>query len=493
MTTTKYIKRSLNLSFIVGFLLVFTSCTKNFEDINTDPNGVTSVPTTYLLTSAQQKLITQNSSLNFNKTFMLWAQYWTQRETTNRSRYDLSVDTDWNSFYSIGLPDLNTIIEFNSGDKKDYYAGFGDNNNQIAVAMILKAWTFSLMTDTWGDIPYSQALNSEFAFPAYDKQSDIYPDLIAQLKAADALINTSNSGFKSGDLMYAGNMSKWKKFANSLRARLAMRMSKVAPSEAETAFKEAIQAGVFSANSEEAIINFQSAETYANPLYLEFLTQNWTLPTELLINRMIAISDPRLAIYADPNTAAGEYVGLPYGLSDAASQSYALTNLSKIGAKPRSATFPSILMSYSEVLFLQAEATKKGWLAGGNAEIEALYKAAITANMQFWGVSSTNIDNYLLQSEVVYNSANWNAQLGEQKWLALYTQGAQAFFEWRRLGQPNIQIPTSALSYNLTQMPRRFFYATGEKSLNGTQLQAAITQMGGDLLTTRMWIDPADN
>ncbi len=474
--------------FIVLFSLM--SCTKNFDDINTDPNGVTEVATPYLITSAQQRLITINSSLSYNKTMMLWAQLWAQRETTNRSRYDLNADGDWSNFYSYGLPDLNSIIELNSGEDKEKYAVYGDNNNQIAVAMIMKTWAFSLMTDTWGNIPYSEAFDPKINFPKYDAQSEIYPDLIQKLKDAVALIDETKSGFISGDLMYNGDMTKWKKFANSLRARIALRLSNVNPTLANSELNSALSADVFTSNDDNALINFQTEDTYANPVYLESIVQNWTFPTELLVNRMKSLNDPRLPVIADLN-AYGGYVGLPYGLGDDQSTGGMWEKedtISRLGARTREPDFPSILMTYSELLFIRAEAAQRSWVGGDAA---GLYNQAITANLEFWGIDAGSISTYLSEPEVVYNPTNWTAQLGEQKWLSFYMQGAQAYFEWRRLQAPALTIPTYApLSYKVTEMPRRFFYPTAEKSLNGIQLKKAIEDMGGNTLMTRTWIDP---
>jgi len=481
-------KRKAKGLLLIIILSTIISCTKNYDEINTDPNGVTEVATPYLLTSALQKLITINSSLSYNKTMMMWAQLWTQRETTNRCRYDLSVESDWRNFYSYGLPDLNSIITFNSGENKEKYATYGDNNNQIAVAMIMKVWAFSLMTDTWGNIPYSEAFNPEINYPKYDSQSEIYPDLIKKLKEAVQLIDVSKPGFTSGDLMYNGDMTKWKKFANSLRARIALRLSNINPQLANSELNDALNGEVFTSNEDNALINFQVEETYANPLYLESIVQNWTFPTELLINRMKTLNDPRLPIIADQNSF-NQYVGLPYGLGDDQSTGdWSEDTLSRLGAATREPDFPSILMTYSELLFIKAEAAQRSWISGNAGD---LYNQAITANLEFWGIDPTAISNYLSEPDVIYNSSNWVAQLGEQKWLSFYMQGAQAYFEWRRLQSPNLVIPTYApLFNNVTEMPRRFFYPVAEQSLNGAQLEKAINDMGGNTLMTRTWIDP---
>ncbi|MEN8250571.1 MAG: SusD/RagB family nutrient-binding outer membrane lipoprotein [Bacteroidota bacterium] len=479
---------------VVGLLITMyvVSCTEDFAEMNRNPNGATDIPTTYLLTSAQQKLITINSSLGFNKTMMLWTQQWAQRETTNRSRYDLAPTGDWNSFYTSGIPDLVSIIELNQGEFKDDYNSYGDNDNRIAVARIMKAWAYSLMTDAWGDIPYSQAHNRDYSFPAYDLQSEIYPDLIKELNEAAAQIKESEPGFISGDLMYDGDMTKWKKFANSLRARLAVRMMKANSTLAQSELADALSSPIFESNDDNALINFQNSDDYANPIYAEFLTQNWTFPTKMLVDTMLYLNDPRLPIYTDTteNASVDDYVGLQYGLEDAASTLDPNTKpkLSKIGAFIREQSFPSILMSYSELMFIKAEAAEKGWVAGDAA---ALYDAAITANMAFWGVDAADITTYLSEPDVVYNAGTSDELIGLQRWLSLYTQGAQAYFEWRRTGQPGLTIPATGFLFNeITEMPRRYFYPITEAQLNGENLQAAQDRLsGGDKLTSKIWID----
>ena len=145
-------------------------------------------------------------------------------------------------------------------------------------------------------------------------------------------------------------------------------------------------------------------------------------------------------------------------------------------------------MSYSELMFIKAEAAEKGWVAGDAA---SLYNLAITANMTFWGVDAADITTYLADPDVVYSAGNSDELIGLQRWISLYTQGAQAFFEWRRTGQPSLTIPETGYLFNdITEMPRRFFYPTSEAQLNGDNLEEAQARLtGGDLLTSRMWID----
>ena len=404
-------------------LFVAMSCTDHFAELNTDPTNTSDVPTSALLTAAMQDLASQNSSLGYNKTTELYAQHWSQRETTVRSRYG-DIQSGWNAWYLNGMPELNNIIALNSGDNAVDYIAYGSNDNQIAVAKILKAWAFHNLTDCWGDVPYSEVGNPDIIFPKYDKQSDIYADLLSELKAAQSMIDVSSTPV-GGDLMYGGDMAKWKKFANSLRARIAMRMSKVDATKAGSELASAIADGVFESNDDDANIAFQAEQDNSNPLYQEYLVQQWTYVSATLLDEMTqnnTINDPRVPIYATP-TKQGVYLGLPYGLEDAASSAFAQDTCSYPGEKVREATFPTILMTYSELQFIMAEAAAKGWTAGNAGD---LYNNAIRSNMQFWGVDAADIDTYMALPSVAFDASKSDEMIGTQKWISFFTQGAQA-------------------------------------------------------------------
>jgi len=473
----------------------FVACTSDYEELNRDPLSANKVPTTALLTGIEQSLISINSGLGYNKTLMLYSQQWSQRETTTRSLYSMDDSSgDWSAFYLNGLPELYNIIDLNSGEYKDEYSVYGKNQNQIAIAKILIVWVFSNITDTWGNVPYSEAIDKNINFPKYDKQENIYPDLINQLKEAVNMMDLNSQGFTSGDMMYNGDMLKWKKFANSLRARLALRMSEVNPILAQAELADALSADVFISNADNAEIAFQNEEAHANPLYLEFLTQQWTFVSEPLINLMntygngtaAAPSDPRIPKYAAPNQN-GEYVGFPYGLETSDTFNYAIEDYSLPSDIVRAMDFTSSLMTYSELLFIKAEAEQRGWF-GSVSDAATTYQEAITASMEQWAVNQSDIATYLALPDVQYNSSNWRKLIGEQKHIALYMQGANAWNEWKRLDFPVLQFPAAASTY-ATEIPRRFKYPLSETGINNDNLTAAINDMGGDEMNTRMWWD----
>jgi len=489
--------KKIVIIFILSIGII--SCTSDFEELNKDPLAANKVPTPSLLTASLQDLIGINSGLGYNKTFMFYSQQWAQRETTSRSLYDIaSTSGDWSAWYSNGLPELVNIIELNSGEDKDSYSVYGKNENQIAVAMILKAWAFHNITDTWGNIPYSETFNAEISSPKYDKQEDIYPALIQELKSAAAMIDVSSSGFTSGDLMYDGDMTKWKAFANSLRARIAMRMSEVNPGLAQAEVADALGSLVFTSNFDNAKVAFQNEEANANPLYIEFLTQSWTFVSESFTDLMNSYgsgtatnpSDPRIEKYAAPNVD-GDYIGFPYGLTTSETFDYAIDERSLPSEATRAIDSQSYIMTYSELLFIKAEAEQRGWFGTvGDAAIS--YEQAINASMEQWDVNNADITTYLALADVLYDDANWRKMIGEQKYISLYTLGSNAWSELRRLDFPELIFPADAVATTnstATEIPRRFFYASSEASVNGTNLEQAINDMGGDTFSTRMWWD----
>ena len=476
--------RNIKILSLVLFFFAL-SCTDDFDEKNTNPVEKSEVPTSTLLTSALQSFITLNSSLDANKTIMLYTQQWSQRETTTRSTYG-DIERDWSNWYLSGMPEIDNILDLNRGDNAADFLGSGATENQLGVAMILRAWAFMNITDTWGDVPFTEAHDADIITPRYDRQSDIYPALIAQLKEAAGMLNV-NAEPMAGDLLYNGDTGKWIKFANSLRARLAMRMSEVDPGAAQAALTDALAGPVFENNSDNALMAFQPELSQSNPLYQEFEVQFWTYIAKPLVDLMTqnnTIYDPRLPIYADPNQS-DLYVGMPYGLDDGPSSEIPQDSCSHPGAFVRAADYESVFMTYSELQFIRAEAAERGWISGDAA---ALYDEAVMANMEFWGVSPADANAYLAQPSVQYNSTNWRQILSEQKYISMYMQGYQVWSEWRRLDYPVLILPAGAQN-GATEIPRRFFYNLEEQSLNGENLAAAIEAMGGDNFSVRVWWD----
>jgi len=500
--------------YLLFFALLWASaCTDDFEEINTDPNSPTEVPTSYLLTNAQRDL-----SLVFNTTGLLYSQMWSETQYTNTSRYQ-DPEASFYAYYEEGLSDLQEIIALNTNEKTSAAAtAYGSNNNQIAVARILKAWTFHRITDVWGAIPYSEALQGRENFlPAYDDQSVIYSDLIKELDEATAQID-GGAGVE-GDIIYAGNMENWKLFAQSLKLRIGIRMSEVAPEQSAAVIQDALSKGVFSSNAQNALFANLSDAANDNTYFQHFLTRTDYAISDVMVAYLEETGDPRLNIYASPTGGSLEafaedasaelvVVGMPYGVNQSTAGSITNNSISFPGATVRSATSSDLMMTYAEVLFIRAEAAARGWIS---EDAESLYEQAITASMEFWNQQSLQTDHsaiygvsgvensfdvsieeaeiqaFLQQPEIAFDAARALQQIGEQKWVALYMQGLESWSEWRRTGYPALAPAPDAVDGR--PIPLRRAYDPEEEALNQTNYREAISRQGPNTMDTPLWWD----
>jgi len=471
-----------SLIFLVGFcLLTFNAC-KDVTDLNIDPNNPTDVLAENLLTQAQFELADRMWSRNYNGEWtMLLTQHWSQNEYCEESRYEVdgnTFDALWVDIYANVLKELQNAGELVSANAE---LGAAIKANQLAILSTLEVYSYHLLVDGFGDIPYSQALDiDQYPNPSYDDQQSIYTGLVETLKSAIASMDTGASSFDSGDVIYSGDVASWKAFANSLLLRIAMRMSEVDEATA-TAVINGISGDFISDNDQNALFRFQENPDIANPLYVDNVIGNRDdfCVSDVLINALVDRNDPRLTAYAAP-TNSGTYAGIPPGLPDA--DAFALkSTTSRPSARVRSATEPAIFMDHAEVQFLLAEAYERGILSGDAA---AAYDAGVTASMEYWGFSDLSgaITDYLAANP--YDSGDWKAVLGMQKWLAFYTNGPQAWAEWRRLGEPQLAVPAAAVN---PVIPVRLPYPISEETRNGTSLGEVTTNPND--LSTRLWWD----
>ena len=275
---------------------------------------------------------------------------------------------------------------------------------------------------------------------------------------------------------------------NSLRLRIALR---IADRESDLAKQEvtavvADAAGLIDSNAG----NFQFVYTSSpqqNPASAWFETRDDFRVSKTLVDKLKALSDPRLAVYAQLPTdeSVTTYVGAANGLSNSEANNQGFAKTSKPGTYFLTSESPAVILSYAEVQFSLAEAVARGFISG-NAD--TYYKEGITASLKQFGVTdATVIATYLSQPAVLYNAANYKESIGLQKWIAFYGQGLDAFAEWRRLDYPQLTAGVSTVLDG--KMPSRFFYPGTEQSLNGINYQSAVSSQGPDLLTTRLWFD----
>jgi hypothetical protein len=490
-------KRNTRIGFgaFAVAILAAVGCTDDFTDINTNPNAPTAVPVQYLLPAGIQDAVNDLLGTGFDRgTASTWVQHYAALQYTGTDRYDIGPtfgDGTWSGLYTGALVDFDKMVDL---------ATETGNANQQAVGMIMREWMFMNMTDLWGDIPYSEALGGSSEggtiTPRYDTQADVYAGILANLTAASGMINPSEPLFPdvfrgtidNPDLIYGGEMGMWRKFANSLRLRAAMRLAEVDQGTASSAASAAVNAGVFESSADDAMLAYPGVPPNENPMAPAFKARPGDYRiSNSLVDTLLALNDPRLPVYADVNRD-GEYVGMPNGLVE--EHGIAFEAVSRVGELFLEPDQPAWIMSYAEVLFLRAEAAQRGFAGGVAAD---LYEQGIRASMGTYGISSGAVDTYLEQPGVVYDPAQGLAQIGVQMWIALYDQGPEAYAYWRRTGYPSMTPARDNL--NNGQIPVRLPYSSTEQSLNNTNLQEAMSRQGFGVgeWNTRVWWDVTPN
>lgn len=458
-------KRLLRLP-AVALTLALVGCDGGLTDININPNEPEVVPPENLLANAIVMGVGgeygTNGSVSGLFLFNLWAQNMAAQNFNEEDKYvprTGQVSAIWDVMYTGPLPDLKEVEQL---------AATAGNADLDAVAEIFGAYIYQYITDVYGDVPYSQSLRAPaITAPEYDAQRDVYLGILDSLTTAAGQINQAqrSASFKTGDLIYSGDMLKWYRFANSLRMRAAMRLVNVDQNLARDEFVAAYNAGGMQSNDDNALMRWGTAVGSQNPRYDLYVNQNRRdqVLSAAITTRMNASSDPRLPIYAAPAASDGAYRGLQngrlpseLGLSEA--------DLSFLGSYFLAANAPSVLMSYSEVLFLQAEAAFRGWIPGDPA---TLYRQAIRASMQQYGIADSVTDTFLARPQVAYNGLN---SIWTQKWISLFLVGIEGWNHVRRTGVPAL---TPAVPG--TTIPSRLYYPLTEEQYNPTNYQGGLS------------------
>lgn len=466
---------------LVLLAVLLASCGDSLTEVNENPNAPTDVGAAFILPAAIQSAA--DEALNYGMDLgvtSLWVQHVARLQYGTTDRYNLDVDFSdgsWEDFWLGAQAEAREVIRRGAE---------AENPNQQAVGMILRSWIYQTMTDLWGDIPYSQAMSAEgedgTTSPAYDAQEEIYAGLLQDLKDATALMD-GTPAFGAEDLLYQGRMQAWRRFANSLRLRLAMRLSEVAPGIAATEAAAAVADGVFVTADDQAQLVYSESAPNQHPYHVGFVERPGDYRvSQTLVDTLLALSDPRLPFMADPAESDGEYRGLPNGLPD--QHEFAFDAVSKVGAWHLRANTPSVFLSTAEVLLNQAEAAHRGWIAGS---AEQLYEDGIRAAMAVYGIPATEVDAYLAEPGVAFEPDRAREQIGLQKWLALYDQGVEAFAEWRRTGIPHLE--PSVANVNADRIPLRLPYPVSEQAVNNEHLQAAVSRQGGATINDPIWWD----
>jgi len=531
----KYNKYKIITFLAIGSLFV-GSC-KKYLDVNSNPNIANNPNVEAVLPSAQVAIAhVVGGQFQINGSF--WAQYWTQSPLANQyKQYDQNqpssdnYNTSWRLLYASALADLQYVYNTASATNSKQY---------MAVAGLLTAYTFQVITDAWGDVPFKEALKLKVdggnESPAYDLQSAIYDGIVTKIDDAIALIDENSAVHPGGDdLMYGGDMSMWRTFGYTLKLKVGMRLSEVNPAKAQAIISSITSDPGFmyfiTTDFEEAKIRFSTAGGSQNPLYSEIVglgnTQN-IYGSATCIDSMNSNFDPRVGVFYIP--ISGPVQGITQGdfnnAGNAAGKSIASHYVGAEANNDESGAAPVKFISSYESLFLQAEATARGWLVGGNDQ--ALFEAGIAESFRAYltdaDVSEIIRDslpseynefkvdlNYAiyryihgdtvtgyLGGDTVANTnlpaTNWGSypaagttqekirHIVTQKWFSMCgNQGFEAWTEWRRTGYPDFLV-TSVNSLIGTSKPVRFIYPTEEINLNANF-------PGVKQVTQKMWWD----
>lgn len=465
-----------SIYIIFSSLLVLGSCKKFDGSLNVDPNSPTKASGTQLIASAERSLPDMSSS-PFG---VHYPQHLSNTSFTDNSRY-VTINFNFSGWYTGPLKDLETVLT------SQLDANEGPVVNQIAVAKILKAYFIWHITDRWGDVPYSEALKGRDNFtPKYDKQKDIYDSLFALLDQANAAIVPGNI---KNDIMFTGDINKWKRFGNTIHMLMALRLSKVDAVKGAAEFNKALTNGIMGANGDNFAYPHLSDAANENYWYNSFtrLGRNWFAVSKPIVDYMLPLNDPRLPAFANKNTA-GNYVGLPYGLPG--STTVVINNFSLLGSGIRLQNSPVYLVTYAQALFAKAEAAKLGWIAGADVDAKINYDLAIEQSVRQWkNNDTTGLGQMRLNATVAYAPGTAIQQIATQRWVHLFLHGYEAWAEWRRTGYPAL---TAAPGANGDLIPRREGYPLIEASNNTDNYNAAVAAFpygGTDGLNARVWWD----
>lgn len=470
---------------LVGALIFSISCTKDFDKINENPNSSENIDPQFLLANVVSVLGNENTYTQGFRLSNYLAQFAASVEFERIDRYEMGTNSQyWNLLYGL-LTDINSMQTV-----------AGTNEAYIAVGDILKSYIFSQLTDMWGDIPYSEALQAREGLtqPKFDTQESIYTDsengILAVLSRSASTLKTTTASIQ-GDVMFNGNLDQWMRFANALYVRYTLRISNRI--EDFSKLQSLANSGELMQNNEDnAVLPYLNAAPNQNPvsqfslgLYQE---HRMTITAEEILKSW---NDPRIGVVYRPteksaNTGTFEYKGLLNGQSreTISAKNIDLGEISLFGAIYRDVPdgVDMQFMQYAEQQFALAEAVSRGLIEG---DVQALYESGITAHFNYLGLEVPM--GYLEQETVVLTEEDELEKILTQKWFSLVSNGHEAWFNVRRTGIPALEPGPDNL--NEGRYPVRYLYPESEQATNFENYKTAADRMGGDDINTTVWWD----
>lgn len=487
---------------LMAFMLFFVACDNGFEELNQDPTKSSQIDAASKFTATQlntsgERYEAWRANLIYQSTMMqhlsATAGYWSGDKYTWNKGYASSL---WDRYYKGPVKGIEDVLEQLIEEEK--------SEAMIAIARIQRVVIYQRLTDVYGDVPYSEAGKGYLEgilTPKYDAQSDIYADMLTELEQSAAALSSGSTEWGTADLLFGGEQAQWKRYANSMMLRLALRMIKVDPAAAQQWATKAIDGGVMESNADIAYIQHELGPNGINKNGNgeAFTADDNPRMSKTFIDMLQG--DPRLPILAarrsDKSSDVADLIGLPNGLDadllldltgEKNTDAYAEPNRAILTSEDA----PMFFQTYAEVEFMLAESAKRWGLAGGNAETH--YNAGVKAAMQYLemynsdaAIAVADIDQYLLDNPFV--EANALEMIGNQYWIATFLNEYETFANWRRLGFPVLTPVNYSGNETNGTIPRRLTYPTSEQTSNPDNFAAAEAAQGEDVLTTRMWWD----
>ena len=492
--------------------LLLSACDDGFDEMNVNPIALTAVEPAFQLNTAIVSSAPGYGNLSYETTIVkqMITPFSGSGSAANFNQDNRTVSNgNWNTYYRTIIRELVDVIAQTKDDPARV--------NLYNMTRIWKAYSFMVITDTYGDIPYGQAGKSYLegiVKPVYDTQESIYTDILTELDAASAALDASKTKVAS-DVLYDGDVVKWKRLGYSLLLRGAMRLSKVNPTKAAEYVTKAVAGGVMQSNADNAIIRHtasftnpvgsqlnggQSAFFYLDQEFVNFLQKNNDPRLASIAVRYVGAISGAQQVESRANRTPAVQIGAPQGFDNTtigsavtASKLASLWDYSQLD-KTRMAglTAPSFLVTHGQTQLLLAEAVFRKWTTGNAA---TLYTNGIRAHMQQLATYGAN--TAVAESAITaYLDANPLAagkeleQINTQYWVASFLVGPETWANFRRSGFPVLTPnPYPGSDLKTEGFIRRLTYTDAELNVNKANVDQAIGRQGANLLDTRIWWD----
>ena len=473
-----------SIFYILPVALLLGACTKDISSYNDQTKKAAVVPAAPLYTYGTLTLTNQLANIGGGNITLHIVDYMAQAIIEDNAQYNFQTagmpNTQWNVLYESCLNNLkraDSILRTTIPDATNSAATIA---NRRACVDITAVYAWYILVTSYGNIPYTQALNPDNSFPKYDDQHAIYTDLLKRLDNDLANLSTGGSGFAvSEDLWFHGNIPNWITFANSLKMMMGMTLADVDPATAKSVV-EAASPNAMTSTAQNCIMQYGSQPSN-NPAYSSFVVakRNDYIASKPLMDQLLSNADPRLTSYYGKAPSSGKYIGAVMGVQTT------FSTVSGPSTKDSASNLPYVVLDYSEIEFLRAEAVVRGFNVGGTAESH--YDEGIRQSIKYWGGADSSVTRYLADPSVAWATAAGTdlQKIALQKWISLYNHPDHEWIDIRRLDYPVLPAPVGAIS----GFPNRLYYPQSEQTVNGANYTQAASAIGSDKVTTKLFWD----